>query len=70
MTTRARKKSIRVDVDWENILNKPENLGEAAVTFEALDANGDVGEGATQVAAGDHDHEIGDVSLVFENALV
>ena len=27
-----------------------------SVTFEALDGNGDVGTGAAQVAAGDHNH--------------
>ena len=39
------------------------------VTFEALNANGDVGTGVDQLAPGNHDHEIGDMQLLFENAL-
>lgn len=66
--TRARKKGIVINVDWSQIENKPDEIG--AVTYETLAANGDVGSGATQVAQGDHDHEIGDMTLVFENALV
>ena len=31
-------------------------IGASGVTFENLDANGDVGTGAAQVAAGDHNH--------------
>lgn len=40
------------------------------VTFENLNANGDVGPGADQVAAGNHDHDIGDIVLWFENQLI
>jgi len=40
------------------------------VTYENLSANGDVGDNAGQVAEGNHDHEIGDVSLLFENSLI
>ena len=39
------------------------------VTFETLNTNGDVGTGADQLAPGNHDHEIGDMELLFENAL-
>jgi hypothetical protein len=34
----------------------PTYVTAASITFENLDANGDVGTGATQVAAGDHTH--------------
>ena len=37
---------------------------------DRIAANGDVGTGADQVAQGNHDHEIGDMTLIFENALV
>ena len=66
--TRARKKSITINVNWNQIADKPDEIG--AVTFEVLNANGDVGTGADQVAKGDHDHEIGDMTLIFENALI
>lgn len=66
--TRARKQGIVVNVDWSQIENKPGEIG--PVTYETLAANNDVGTGATQVAQGDHDHEIGDVTLIFENALI
>jgi hypothetical protein len=66
--TRARKKGILINVNWTQIADKPAGLG--PVTYEQLAANGDVGTGATQVAQGDHDHEIGDMTLIFENALV
>jgi hypothetical protein len=40
------------------------------VTAQTLIDNGSVGAGAGQVAAGDHDHEIGDITLIFNNALI
>ena len=43
---------------------------QAEVTFEVLDANGDVGTGAAQVAAGDHAHAgtyIGAAGVTYEN---
>ncbi len=40
------------------------------VSFEALNAKGDVGSGSDQLAVGDHDHEIGDMIIVFENGLI
>ena len=66
--TRARKQGIVVNVDWSQIENRPGEI--ESFTYETLAANGDVGTGATQVAQGDHDHEIGDVTLIFENALI
>ena len=41
-----------------------------AITFEALLANNDVGSGSDQVAAGDHDHDVGDLLVLFENRIV
>lgn len=67
MKTRSRKQGIVVNIDWDTIQNKPV-IG--AATFEELQAIGDIGTGADQVAPGDHDHDIGDVSLIFENSLV
>ena len=67
---RARNEGILINLDWSNIQNIPADIGSNQVTFEVLNANGDVGAGPAQVAAGDHDHEIGNVSLVFENALI
>lgn len=40
------------------------------INFEELNNNGAVGSQANQVAAGDHDHEVGDLSLIFENKLL
>jgi len=37
-------------------------IGASGVTYINLNANGDVGTGATQVAQGDHGHDAGDVS--------
>jgi hypothetical protein len=68
--TRARKNGILVTFQWEDIQNKPSNLGADQVTYENLDANGDVGSDADQVAPGDHDHDIGNMVLIFENGLV
>ena len=39
-------------------------------TFEALQESGDVGSGADQVAPGNHDHDIGNVTSIFENNLI
>jgi len=68
--TRARKQGILVNTNWADIQNKPSDLGADQVTYENLNANGDVGNGADQVARGDHDHDIGNMVLVFENGLV
>lgn len=64
-------------IEWANINDKPSTYapsthGNAAhsetyitasgVTYENLNANGDVGTGASQVAAGNHGHAISDVT--------
>ena len=68
--TRARKQSILIITNWDDILNVPSDLGADQVTYENLNANGDVGTGADQVAQGNHDHDVGNQVLNFENALV
>jgi hypothetical protein len=68
--TRARKNGILVNLNWDDILNVPSDLGADQVTYENLNANGDVGTGADQVAQGNHDHDVGNQVLNFENALV
>lgn len=68
--TRARKNSILINLNWEDVENVPPDLGADQVTYEKLNANGDVGTGAEQVARGAHDHDIGNQVLNFENALV
>ena len=40
------------------------------ITFENLLVNGDIGTASNQIAAGDHDHEIGDMNVLFENNLI
>ena len=70
MTKRARNRSFIVNVDWDSIQNKPEGIGPESVTYEALNANGDVGNNEGQVAAGNHDHDVGDLVQLFNNALV
>jgi len=70
MTKRARNQGIIVNVDWDSIQNKPADIGATEVTYENLDANGDVGMNPGQVAPGDHDHEIGDMVVLFENQIV
>lgn len=64
--TRSRKQGIIINVDWDAIQNKP--ISE--VTFEQLLANGDIGSDADQVAPGNHDHDIGNVTSIFENNLI
>jgi hypothetical protein len=66
--TRARKQGISINVNWNQIEDKPDEIG--AVTFETLAANGDVGSQPGQVAEGNHDHEIGDMVLLFNNQLI
>ena len=39
------------------------------VTFETLFANGDVGSGSDQLAPGNHDHDVGDLSVLFDNKI-
>lgn len=56
-------------IDWISLdYYSTNNAG--VVTFENLLANGDIGSGADQVPAGDHDHDIGDIVLWFENQLI
>ncbi len=66
--TRARKNRIVVAIDWNSILNKPEIPDN--VTYETLQANGDVGTGADQLAVGNHDHDVGDLLSFFQNKLI
>jgi hypothetical protein len=40
------------------------------VVAQTLFDNNSVGSGSGQVAAGDHDHEIGDMVLIFNNSIV
>jgi len=68
--TRARKNGIIVNLNWDDILNVPSDLGADQVTYENLAANDDVGTDADQVAQGSHDHDVGNQVLNFENALV
>ena len=68
--TRARKQGILINLNWSDIQNVPSDLGADQVTFENLNANGDVGTGAEQVARGDHDHNVADLTLIFNNNLI
>jgi hypothetical protein len=68
--TRPRKQSIIINVSWDDIQGKPAEFGAVSVTFENLDANGAVGTGTDQVARGDHDHDVGNMALFFENKLI
>lgn len=69
----AEVESMDVVLSWENITGKPSAFTPAThgnekhsatyitssgVTYENLNTNGGVGEGAAQVASGDHDHSI------------
>lgn len=45
-------------------------LTPAQVTFEVLMANLDVGSGADQLAFGNHDHDLGNLEVLFENRIV
>ena len=54
------------ETDWIILLDL--DLGQ--VNFEALEAIGDVGSGSDQLARGNHDHEIGNMALFFENKLL
>jgi len=67
---RAITGSIILNSNWDTMQNKPTILTIGNITYEALNANGDVGENAGQLATGNHDHEIGDISLIFENQLI
>ena len=48
--------------DVEALIDAIEDIGAPYVTFEVLDANGDVGTGADQVAAGNHTHTESDIT--------
>lgn len=56
------------DPEWQSLFDL--NDQSFLVTFEALEGNGDVGTGANQVARGNHDHEIGDMTVIFNNQLI
>ena len=68
--TRPRKQSILINVSWDDIQDKPTEFGAVSVTFENLDANGAVGTESDQVSRGNHDHDIGNMALFFENQLI
>jgi len=40
------------------------------ITMEKLEENGDVGPGHNQLAYGDHDHDLGNLVVLFENRIV
>lgn len=40
------------------------------VSFETLLAKGDVGQLADQLAIGNHDHDVGNLILLFENKII
>ena len=56
------------EIVWKDLFDMNEHT--SVVTFEALLANGDIGYAADQVSPGDHDHEIGDMEILFENNLI
>ena len=62
-------KAIVYDADNDQYIHV-DLLSLADITFEALDRNGDVGAGADQLAAGNHDHDLGDLVLLFNNRIV
>lgn len=45
-------------------------LHDSDITFEALMAKGDVGTGSDQLAIGNHDHEPGDLVVLFNNKII
>lgn len=57
-------------VDLIDSMLNYEDDGDLSATFETLNALGDVGTGEDQLAIGNHDHEIGDMKLLFENNLI
>jgi len=65
--SRADGKTLVYDAQTDSYLH--EDPGDA-ITFEALSGNGDIGTGADQVARGDHDHDVGDLVVLFENQLI
>lgn len=60
---RPRQTAIFVQTNWNDIADKPAILTPAEVTFENLDANGDIGSGAAQVAQGNHSHTPAEIGL-------
>lgn len=47
-----------------------DNLSNFEITIELLQSLGLVGDQSDQIARGDHDHEVGDLSLYFANQLI
>lgn len=68
ITLRATKGSpltnSEIDANFTNLNN--DKLEAAGITFEVLDANSDVGSGATQLAQGDHSHSNAVIKTAYE----
>ena len=56
--------------DLSDIVLDIENLSGFSVTMAYLESLNLVGDANNQLARGDHDHEVGDLSLYFENQLI
>lgn len=61
--------AVFTDTTYENVSEFTNDAGyitENSVSFEVLDAKGDVGTGSNQVAAGNHTHEVTEISNFAE----
>ena len=68
-TTRGDGKAIVFDQTTDKYIHV-DLLHMSDITFEVLSANNDVGQGANQVAIGNHDHDVGNLQVLFENRIV
>lgn len=68
-TSRGDGKALTYDALTDQYIHV-DILTPAQVTFEVLMSNLDVGSGADQLAIGNHDHDVGNLEILFENRIV
>jgi hypothetical protein len=68
MASRADKRALVFDESSDQYIHI--DLIEEGVTFETLFAKDDVGPGSDQLAQGNHDHDVGDLTVLFDNKII
>lgn len=61
--------AIVASLSYNDLTNKPTLLVAGDITYENLDANGDVGTGAGQLAIGNHNHNLNNLAEKSYNSL-
>lgn len=68
-TSRADQRAVVFDQGSNQYIHV-EMISLEDITFETLLNNGNVGYGANQLAPGNHDHDVGNLALLFENRIL